>query len=125
MRAATRFEEWTSNLPADLTATFTLSGDERIAPQGRRYLAGALAYALMQLDLIPDHEPAGSVDDALVLRLAYGLAAEHAAKAALEDAARFARMTNDEDLVREFLGDALFAKLRRFVIELADKEVRG
>jgi uncharacterized membrane protein YkvA (DUF1232 family) len=125
MRAAARFEEWTSNLAADLEATFALAGDERIATQGRRCLAGALGYALMQLDLIPDHEEAGSVDDALVLRLAYGLAAEHAAKASVEDATRFARMTNDEDPIKEFLGDGLFAKLRRFVVELADKEVRG
>jgi uncharacterized membrane protein YkvA (DUF1232 family) len=124
-RAAVRFEEWTTNLSGDLTATFALSGDERIAPQGRRFLAGALAYSLLQLDLIPDHEAAGSVDDAIVLRLAYGLAAEHAARASVEDAARFARMTNDEDEVRQFLGDGLFAKLRRFVLDLADKPVRG
>lgn len=124
-RAAIRFEEWTTNLQGDLTATFALSGDERIAPQGRRFLAGALAYSLTQLDLIPDHEQAGSVDDALVLRIAFGLAAEHAARASVDDAARFARMTNEEDEIREFLGDALFAKLRRMVLELPDKEVRG
>ncbi len=34
-------------------------------------------------------------------------------------------MTNDEDEVRQFLGDTLYAKARRFVLELADKEVRG
>ena len=34
-------------------------------------------------------------------------------------------MTNDEDEIRQFLGDALFAKLRRYVVELADKPVRG
>src|SRR5262245_28726248 len=104
-RPALRFEEWTTNLAADLGVTFTLSGDERIAPQGRRFLAGALAYSLQQLDIIPDHEPAGSVDDAIVLRVAYGLAAEHAARAAVDDASRFARMTNDEDEIRAFLGD--------------------
>jgi uncharacterized membrane protein YkvA (DUF1232 family) len=124
-RAAMRFEEWTTNLPGDLDATFTLSGDERINSQGRRFLAAALFYQLQQLDIIPDHEPAGSVDDAIVLRIAYGLCAEHAAHAAIDDAARFARMTNEEDEVRAFLGDALFAKLRRVVVELADKEVRG
>lgn len=124
-RAATRFEEWTTTLAPDLDATFTLSGDPRIGAQGRRCLAAALFYALQQLDLIPDHEQAGSVDDAIVLRVAYGLAAEHAAGAAVEDAARFARMTNDEDDIRAFLGDSVYAKLRRMVLELADKEVRG
>jgi uncharacterized membrane protein YkvA (DUF1232 family) len=125
MRTAVRFEEWTTNLQGDLAATYALSGDEKIAVQGRRFLAGALAYSLLQMDIIPDHEAAGSVDDAIVLRLAYGLAAEHAAGAAVDDAARFARMTNDEDEIRQFFGDALFAKVRRFVLELADKEVRG
>ena len=125
VRAAQRFEEWTGQLASDLDATFALTIDERIAPQGRRFLAGALSYALQQLDIIPDHEDAGSVDDAAVLRVSFGLAAEHAAKAGVEQASMFARMTNDEDQLREFFGDALFAKLRRFVVELADKPVRG
>jgi hypothetical protein len=34
-------------------------------------------------------------------------------------------MTHDEDELRTLLGDALYAKLRRYVVELADKEVRG
>ena len=124
-RAAMKFVEWTSQLAADLDATFVLTGDERIAPQGRRFLAGALSYSLQQLDIIPDHEEAGSVDDAIVLRIAFGLAAEHAASASVDAASRFARMTNQEDEVRLFLGDALYAKLRRLVLDLADKPVRG
>ena len=124
-RAALRFEEWTGQLGADLDRTFTLSGDDRIATSGRRFLAGALSYSLTQLDIIPDHEKAGSIDDAIVLRVAYGLAAEHAAKAAVEDASLIARMTNDEDEIRAFFGDTLFSKLRRMVVELADKPVRG
>jgi uncharacterized membrane protein YkvA (DUF1232 family) len=124
-RAARLFEDWTSQLAADLNATFVLAGDARIAPQGRRFLAGALSYSLQQLDIIPDHEAAGSVDDAIVLRIAYGLAAEHASGAAMDDAARFARMTNEEDRVRDFLGDALYAKLRRLVMDLTEKPIRG
>ena len=125
VRAAIRFEEWTGQLATDLDATFALTIDERIAPQGRRFLAGALSYALQQLDIIPDHEDAGSIDDAIILRVSFGLSAEHAAKAAVEQASMFARMTNDEDEIRAFFGDALFAKIRRFVVELADKPVRG
>ena len=34
-------------------------------------------------------------------------------------------MTTQEDQLRQFLGDALYAKLRRHVSDLADKEVRG
>lgn len=122
---ARRFEEWTTSLPADVQATFDMLTNESVAPPGRRWLAAALSYTLTQLDLIPDHERAGSIDDAFVLRIAYGLAAEHAGKTSTEDASRIARMTHDEDELRDFLGDALYAKLRRYVMDLADKEVRG
>ncbi|HXU68205.1 MAG TPA: hypothetical protein VN947_02690 [Polyangia bacterium] len=122
---ARRFEEWTTSLPADVTQTFEMLTNDSVAPPGRRWLAAALSYTLTQLDLIPDHERAGSIDDAFVLRVAYGLAAEHAAKTSTKDAAIIARMTQQEDELRDFLGDALYAKLRRYVSDLADKEVRG
>jgi uncharacterized membrane protein YkvA (DUF1232 family) len=122
---ARRFEEWTTSLPNDVRATWEMLTNAQVAPQGRRWLAGALSYTLTQLDLIPDHERAGSIDDAFVLRVAYGLAAEHAVGTSTDDAARIARMTNEEDALRRFLGDALYARLRRYVMDLADKEVRG
>jgi uncharacterized membrane protein YkvA (DUF1232 family) len=122
---ARRFEEWTTSLPTDVQATWEMLTNDSVGPQGRRFLASALSYTLTQLDLIPDHEKAGSVDDAFVLRIAYGLAAEHAAKTSTEDAARFGRMTHDEDELRQFLGEGVYAKLRRYVTDLADKPVRG
>jgi uncharacterized membrane protein YkvA (DUF1232 family) len=122
---ARRFEEWTTSLPEDVQATWEMLTNDSVAPPGRRWLAAALSYTLTQLDLIPDHERAGSIDDAFVIRVAYGLAAEHAAKTSTKDASRIARMTRDEDELREFLGDALYARLRRYVSDLADKEVRG
>jgi uncharacterized membrane protein YkvA (DUF1232 family) len=122
---ARRFEEWTTSLPADVQATWEMLTNESVAPPGRRWLAAALSYTLTQLDLIPDHERAGSIDDAFVIRVAFGLAAEHAAKTTTKDAAIIARLTRDEDQLREFLGDGLYAKLRRYVSDLADKEVRG
>jgi uncharacterized membrane protein YkvA (DUF1232 family) len=122
---ARRFEEWTASLSSDVQATWALLDNPAIAPAGRRWLAGALSYTLTQLDLIPDHERAGSIDDAFVLRIAYGLAAEHASKTGRDDAARIARMTHDEDDLRALLGEATHAKLRRYVTQLPDKEVRG
>ena len=122
---ARRFEEWTTSLPEDAQATWEMLTNDSVAAPGRRFLAGALSYTLTQLDLIPDHDRNGSIDDAFVLRIAYGLAAEHAAKTSTADAARIARMTRDEDDLREFLGDAIYSKLRRYVSEFADKEVRG
>ncbi len=121
-RIARRFAEWTSTLPDDVEATWKLIHDEKVALPGRRLMAGALSYLLTQLDLIPDHEKAGAIDDAFVLRIAYGLGAEHFAK--IHDG-RIARLTNDEDTIKEFLGDALFVKLRNYVQRLLDKPVRG
>jgi uncharacterized membrane protein YkvA (DUF1232 family) len=122
---ARRFEEWTTSLPGDVQATWEMLTNDSVAPPGRRWLAAALSYTLTQLDLIPDHERAGSIDDAFVLRVAYGLAAEHAAKTSTKDASMIARMTTQEDQLREFLGDGVYAKLRRHVSDLAEKEVRG
>ncbi len=124
-KQARRFAQWASELPADVDGTFKLLTNEAVANQGRRFLAGGLSYILTQLDIIPDHEKAGAVDDCFVLRVAYGLAAEHAAKVGTAEAGKIAKMTNEEDEVRGFLGDAMFAKLRRHVVELADKPVRG
>jgi uncharacterized membrane protein YkvA (DUF1232 family) len=122
---AQRFEEWTTSLAEDVQATWEMLTNNSVAPPGRRFLAGALSYTLTQLDLIPDHERAGSIDDAFVLRIAYGLAAEHASKTSTADAARFGRMTHDEDELRKFLGDGIYAKLRRYVTDLTEKPVRG
>jgi hypothetical protein len=123
--SARHFQDWTTQLPSDVMATLEMCGSEAIAPPGRRFLAGALNYILTQLDLIPDHEKAGAVDDVFVMRVSYGLAAEHSGKASTKESAQIGRMTNEEDEIRAFLGDQMFAKLRRYVVELADKPVRG
>src|SRR6516165_5420160 len=123
--AARRFQEWTTHLASDVQATLGMCGTQAVAPQGRRFLAGALNYILTQLDLIPDHNKAGAVDDAFVLRVSYGLVAEHAGKASTKESAHIGRMTNEEDEIRSFLGDQQFAKLRRYVVDLADKPVRN
>ena len=123
--AAKRFAEWTTTLPDDVDTTFKLTGDDKIDLQGRKILAGALSYVLTQLDLIPDHEKAGAVDDAFVLRVAYGLAADYTGKAGTDVATKVARMTRDEDELEEFLGEKTFGKLRQYVLDLQEKPVRG
>jgi uncharacterized membrane protein YkvA (DUF1232 family) len=124
-QSARRFAQWTESLPTDVWTVFDLVGNEQIAQQGRRILAGALSYILTTLDLIPDHEKAGAVDDAIVLRLACAIATEHAAEASVGDSAKLGRLANDEDTIKELLDDAMFAKLRRHVVGLADKVVRS
>lgn len=124
-RYAQKWQEWASQLGSDIDLVFALSGNEAIAPPGRRFLAAAISYVLTQLDLIPDHERAGAVDDALVLRVAAALATEHAGALPTKESAQLARLANDDEDIRAALGDALFARLRRYVIDLCDKPVRG
>jgi uncharacterized membrane protein YkvA (DUF1232 family) len=124
-QAAQRFVEWVEALPGDVDMAFALLTNEGVAVPGRRLIAGALSYLLTQLDLIPDHEPAGAIDDALVLRVACALASEHAAKLGAQESAQLGRLANEEEHIREFLGGELFAKLKRYVIALAERPVRS
>lgn len=117
--------EWNDHFAADLRSTFDLSGSEGIAPAGRRCLATALSYCVSQFDLIPDHEVFGFVDDAMALRICYGLASEHAGDLDVADSAKFARLGNEEETVKVLLGDELHARFRRYLIKLADTPVRG
>jgi uncharacterized membrane protein YkvA (DUF1232 family) len=122
---ASRFAHWTESLPSDVWTVFSLMDNRKIQQKGRRLLAGALSYFLTQLDLIPDHERAGAIDDAFVLRLACALCTEHAGQASVEDSTKLARLANDEESIKAALDPQLFAKLRRYVVDLADKTVRG
>jgi uncharacterized membrane protein YkvA (DUF1232 family) len=124
-RHARRFAEWIAALPSDTQTMLDLLTDESIATQGRLFIAGALGYILTQLDIIPDHEKAGAIDDAFVVRVCFGLLAEHAEKAGADAAAKIGRLANEEDEVKAFLGDALFAKLRNYIHDFAEKAVRG
>jgi len=122
LRIVRSFADWTKTLPADIDATFALLTHDGIGAPGRRSLAAGLSYLLTQFDLIPDHERIGTVDDAMVLRVAHSLAAEHAKAGAAEETAKFSK---DDPVIREFLGDAMYKKLRDYVAGLADKTIRA
>jgi hypothetical protein len=122
---AQEWQSWASQLANDIDAVWLLMTHEGMAVPGRRFLAAALSYSLTQLDLIPDHERAGAVDDCFVMRIAAGLASEHGAGLPTQESSTLGRLANGEDEIRAFLGDALFARLRRYVIDLCDKPVRG
>jgi len=121
LRILRRFAAWTATLPRDIDVAWGLVQNEAIANPGRRALLTGLSYLLLQFDLIPDHEKIGAVDDALVLRVAYGLAAEDVKKAGAEVADFLA----DDLIIAEFLGDVLHKKLRAYVEALVQKPIRG
>jgi|GEM_PF-1399405 len=121
LRIIRRFADWTASLPHDIDTAWGLVQNDGIANPGRRALLTGLSYLLLQFDLIPDHEKTGAVDDAMVLRVAYALAADDVKKAGAEVAA-----FHDDDLViREFLGDVLYGKLRAHVEAMIQKPIRG
>lgn len=123
---ARRSAEFTGQLPHDVQFTWRMMEDAKaMKPQGRRYLAAAMSYILTQLDLIPDHENAGAIDDAMVIRIAWGLASEHAADLSSRDQQDIARLCREEEDIQQFVGAAMFDKLKRYVVELAEKTVRG
>lgn len=117
--------EWNDTFAADLRSTYDMTGKDGVAAPGRRFLATALSYCVSQFDLIPDHEIFGFVDDAMAMRLCYGLASEHAGDLDVADSSRFARLANEEEQVKVLLGDELHARFRRYMISLTDTPVRG
>lgn len=123
---ARRSAEFTGQLANDVQFTWRLMEDDKaMKPEGRRYLAGAMNYILTQLDLIPDHEKAGAIDDAMVVRIAWGLAAEHVGDVSSRDQQDMARLCREEEDIQTFVGAQMFGKLKRYVVELAEKSVRG
>ncbi len=71
------FPAWLETLGSDATSVSALIGDPTISGDVRLWLVAAVGYLFKSLDLIPDGlEDIGYVDDAFVLRVAVGLAAQ-------------------------------------------------
>lgn len=124
-RPAHRFADWTASLASDVNQTFELLTHPSITPAGRRTLCGTLSLLVTHHDLIADDSVAGFVDDAMVLRIGYSLAAPHAT---LTDPALktfFDRLRKDENEIGAFLGGTLTTKLRNYVERLGQKSAHG
>jgi uncharacterized membrane protein YkvA (DUF1232 family) len=100
-RAIETFGTWLRSLGDDTQAVATVVGNESIAAEVRRPLAGSLNYFLKSLDLIDDGiEGLGFLDDAFVLRIA-----SSNAQAAGQLPESLTHLAGDADLIREALGD--------------------
>ncbi len=87
----------------------------------RRFATAALTYLFKSLDLIPDGvDDIGYCDDSFVFRVAMSQAS--AANAATSDVAR--RLSDESDVVREFLGD-IYPMLDGYVKTLGRSSARG
>jgi uncharacterized membrane protein YkvA (DUF1232 family) len=122
-----KMKSWIDSFTADVAAIEALVESEQVPRDARLAGAAALNYLVTRLDLIPDwEETCGILDDAMVLRVAMAEAMERDLDALPVDALKtVARLANEADAVRQFLGEELYAKLKRYVHELTSVIVRG
>ena len=121
------FKSWAETIRQDIDA-FKALLEQSAADDGARKLAGgALSYLVSKMDLIPDwNEGIGVIDDVMVLRVCAALSQgyDRGALSATTEAA-LERMANQSEKVQEFLGGALYDKLKAYCAKLGDLKVRG
>jgi uncharacterized membrane protein YkvA (DUF1232 family) len=120
------FKSWAESIRSDVDALKALIESKSDA-HPRKLAAGALSYLVSRMDLIPDwNEGIGVIDDVMVLRVCAQLVQGEghdelptAAEVALD------RMANQAEKIGEFLGGALYDKLKSYCSKLVDTKVRG
>jgi uncharacterized membrane protein YkvA (DUF1232 family) len=122
-----RMKAWIDSFASDVAALQSLLADERAASEARLHAAGALNYLLLRMDLIPDwEETCGIIDDAMILRVSMSLVLEMDLGAQSGENLRIiGKLANEAERVHEFLGDEIYARLKKYAEELARTAVRG
>ena len=120
------FPTWLRSLGDDAEAFAALLTEPNLGRNAKEAVAGGINYLFKSLDLIPDGiDDIGYLDDAFVLRVA----AEQASGEDLEgvDTQKLqilARLTNEAEQVRDFLGDD-YGRLDGYVKGLRKGAARG
>ncbi len=121
------FKSWAETIRQDTDAFKALLEATAADEKARRLAAGALAYLVSKMDLIPDwNEGIGVIDDVMVLRVCAVLSQDHdrgTLPAAVE--ASLERMANQADKIGAFLGGPLYDKLKAYCAKISDTPVRG
>jgi uncharacterized membrane protein YkvA (DUF1232 family) len=123
-RCLDAFPNWLRALSDDARALASvLDADGAVLA---RRSASALNYLFKSLDLIPDGlEDLGFIDDAFVLRAAAAaVKAEAEGELSADSTGRLARLAEEAELVREFLGSE-YPRLAKYVAGLEAGSVRG
>ncbi len=124
-RCLDAFPTWLRSLAEDARA---LAGvlEQADAPNTQRKAAAALNYLFKSLDLIPDGlEDLGFIDDAFVVRAAASALKEEAeAELSADGTGALARLAEEAELVREFLGSE-YTRLAKYVAGLEQSSARG
>jgi uncharacterized membrane protein YkvA (DUF1232 family) len=118
---ANRFKRWIDTLPEDARKLRSIVDNPKLPPAAKRVAFGALNYLMMQVDLLPDWLPAlGTLDDAFVIRVAMTHVLDHEG----DVDPLVGRLANEADEIEPLVGKDLYGKLRRYVGDLATREVR-
>lgn len=126
-RCLDAFPGWLEALGSDVQQAAALGVSEAIGPSAARWLLSGVNYLFKSVELIPDGiEDLGYVDDAFVLRecVARALEAQHDLLD-LDGSGSLARLAQEAELVREFLGSEDAARLETYVATLPSLRVRG
>ncbi len=121
------FKGWAGTIRHDIDALKALLESSKADASSKQLAAAALSYLVSRMDLIPDWNAGiGVIDDLMVLRVCAQLTQDHD-RGALPTAAEISldRMANEADKITDFLGSAIYDKLRAYCAKLADQSVRG
>jgi uncharacterized membrane protein YkvA (DUF1232 family) len=124
-RCLDAFPNWLRSLAEDARALAAVLEHEG-SSSAQRNAAAALNYLFKSLDLIPDGlEDLGFIDDAFVARAAaFAVKQESEADLAQDSSGTLARLADEAELVREFLGSE-YGRLEKYVAGLAQGSARG
>ena len=120
------FPGWLRSLGDDAESLAALLEDDGLSQSAREAVAGGLNYLFKSLDLIPDGiDDIGFLDDAFVVRVAADLASrEDSGGAAGDKLKALGELSNDCDVIREFLGED-YNRLETYVRGLRRGAARG
>ncbi|MEM9193000.1 MAG: DUF1232 domain-containing protein [Myxococcota bacterium] len=119
------FPGWLRTLGQDAEELGELLPIEGVSEDALEAVAGGLNYLFKSLDLIPDGiDDIGYLDDAFVLRVAADLASKEDLGKATDEQKVVARLSEECELIREFLGDD-YARLEAYVVGLKKGAARG
>lgn len=124
-RCLDAFPNWLRSLGEDARALAAVL-ERQASGSAERRAAAALNYLFKSLDLIPDGlEDLGFIDDTFVVRAAAdAVKQESAANLAADSTGTLARLAEEAELVREFLGTE-YARLVKYVAGLEQGSARG
>jgi uncharacterized membrane protein YkvA (DUF1232 family) len=119
---------WLQSLPTDIKILIEMVGDEALDLKARCVAAGAVAYIISPIDLIPESLPIlGHIDDVFILRIAVATVDQidpQRGKYYREKYLQFKTLYEQIDTLKEALG-ALYGFLKALVDGLVRWRFRG